>query len=342
MSLRLYKRGKIFHIRGSIAGRQFRCTTGTSDRKKAERVKTEVEQRAWQRRFDGPGAGLTMAQAFIEYLDADKPDRFIARLNDYWQDTLVSEITPEMVKRAARKIYPNATGATRNRQVIAPTVAAINYCSELGWCSRIKAKRFPVDAKAKTPADLEWVNAFASQATADGLPHLAALCLFMFATGARVGEGCKLTWADVDLQNFTATIRMKKPTPWTRTAHLPGRVVAALANIGGNCNPDALVFGYAGTGSVTKVWNNVVDRAEIEALTPHCCRHGFATAMLRKGIDVKTVAVRGGWKDPMVVLKTYAHALEDQTVKDAIFDTEPAQAGFDKSLTNGNKRIKTV
>ncbi|MEO9632679.1 MAG: site-specific integrase [Sulfitobacter sp.] len=342
MSLKLYKRGKVFHIRGSVAGRQFRCTTGTSDRKKAERVKAEIEQGAWQRRFDGPGAGLTMAQAFIAYLEAGKPDRFIARLNDYWGDVLVENIKPETIKRAARKVYPDATGATRNRQVIAPTVAAINYAAELGWCSRIKASRFHVDAETKTPADLAWVNAFASQATGDGLPHLAALCLFMFATGARVGEGCKLTWADVDLQSCKATIRMKKPTPWKRTAHLPGRVVAALANIGGNRNLDARVFGYAGTGSVTKVWNNVVARAEIDALTPHSCRHGFATTMLRKGIDVKTVADRGGWKDPMVVLRTYAHALEDQTVTDAVFDTESTHGVSDEIASDRNVRRKSV
>ncbi|MBC7137239.1 MAG: hypothetical protein H5U17_00605 [Defluviimonas sp.] len=48
--------------------------------------------------------------------------------------------------------------------------------------------------------------------------------------------------------------------------------------------------------------------------------------MLRAGFDVKTVAARGGWKDAAIVLKTYAHAIEDRTVTDAVFSTEPAQA----------------
>lgn len=325
MPLKLYKRGKIWHYRGTVANRRLRGTTGTSDKKIAERIKADVEAKAWQRRFDGPGAGLTMAQAFIAYLDADKPNRFIAPLGDYWKDTLVEDIAPEAVRIAARKIYPKASGATRNRQVIVPTVAAINYAADLGWCARIKVSRFPETPKTKTPATLEWVNAFASRATEDGLLELSTLCLFMFNTAARVGEACRLTWADVDLQNAKAIVRMNKPTPWQRTAHLSPRVVTALGNIGGNRNPDELVFGNAGRGSVTKVWNNVCDRAEIKRLTPHCRRHGFATTMLQAGIDVSTVAKRGCWKDPVVVLRTYAHAIEDKTVTDVVFDTKTTQ-----------------
>ena len=197
-----------------------------------------------------------------------------------------------------------------------------------------------MNPKKKTPADLPWVNAHAAQATKDGLLHLAALAFFLYATGARVSEACRLNWADVDLHDGTALIRMGKPTPWERTAHLPSRVVAALANIGGNRNPAELVFGYAGRGSVTKVWNNAAVRARIAPLTPHCCRHGFATSMLHKGFDPKTVAERGGWKDAATVLRTYAHALKDLTVTDALFDTELTHREKENRASIGNKKGK--
>lgn len=342
MSLKLRKRGKVWYMYGTVAGRRFRDSTHTTDKKIAERIKADTEALAWQRRFDGPGAGLTMAQAFIAYLDAGKPDRFIAKLNDHWGDTLVDDVTPEAIRQSARKIYPDAKPATWNRQVIAPTQAAINHAAALYKRPEIKVKRFPVDPETKEAATLEWVNAFASQATEDGLIHLSAMCLFMFGTAARVGEACRVTWADVDLQAGTATIRMNKPTPWSRIAHLPSRVVAALANIPSNRKPDDLVFGYAGRGSVTKVWNNVADRAEIDPLTPHCCRHGFATTMLQAGFDVKTVSERGGWKDPNVVLKTYAHAVKDITITDAVFDTRVTQGNSDNQVNIEKKRIKSV
>lgn len=279
-----------------------------------------------------------MAQAFNAYLDADKSDRFLLKLSSYWKETLVETITPETIRRAARKVYPDAQPATWNRQVIVPTVAAINYAASLGWCNPIKVKRFPVNTKKKTPADLAWINAHSAQALADGLPHLAALSLFLYATGARISEACRLTWADVDLSQAVATIRMGKPTPWERTAHLPPQVIAAMGSIGGNRNPTELVFGYEGRDSVTKVWNNVAGRAEIAPLTPHCCRHGFATSMLHKGFDPKTVAERGGWKDAATVLRTYAHALKDRTVTDALFGTEVTQAESLSQVTIGKGR----
>jgi hypothetical protein len=47
--------------------------------------------------------------------------------------------------------------------------------------------------------------------------------------------------------------------------------------------------------------------------------------MLQAGIDPKTVAVRGGWKDVATVMKHYAHAMAYPTVTDVIFDTKLAQ-----------------
>ncbi|MBL8582637.1 MAG: tyrosine-type recombinase/integrase, partial [Rhizobiaceae bacterium] len=75
-------------------------------------------------------------------------------------------------------------------------------------------------------------------------------------------------------------------------------------------------------------------------LTPHCCRHGFATTMLQKGFDVKTVAERGGWKDATTVLRTYAHAIKDMTVTNVLFDTPVTQGAKAKRTSNWNKRRK--
>lgn len=149
-----------------------------------------------------------------------------------------------------------------------------------------------------------------------------------------------MRWADVDLQSARATLYLFKPTHWSRIAHLPPEVVVALANIPSNRNPEDLVFGYSERGSVRGAWNNVCKRAKIERLTPHCCRHGFATSMLRKGYDVKTVAERGGWKDATTVLRTYAHAIEDHTVTDALFDTPVTRGKHQRAASAGNKRRK--
>ena len=341
MSFKIKKRGKIWHYSGTVAGRRLRGTTGATDKKIAQRIASEIEQKAWRGTLDGPGATLTFAQAAIAYRDAEHDDRFLDPIEDYWTDTLVSTITGEAIRKMAKKLYPNHSNATLNRQGIVPAQAVINYASALGWGSGIKVKRFKEQAKSKTPATWAWVQAFCNQALEDGLPHLAALCVFMFGTGARRGEACSLTWADIDLSNAAAEINQTKIEDY-RTAHLSPQVVAALANIPSNRNPEDPVFNYAGGDSVGQVWNNVVNRAGIDPLTPHCCRHGFATKMLQKGVDPKTVAVRGGWKDVATVMKYYAHAMEDRTVTDILFDTSVTQCASEEDLTISSKRKNQV
>ena len=147
----------------------------------------------------------------------------------------------------------------------------------------------------------------------------------MFGTGARRGEACTLTWDGVNIFKKIAVINQTKVKS-RRLAHLSSPVIAALERIPSNRNPDDLVFKYASGQSVGQVWSNVVKRAGIEKLSPHCCRHGFARSMLQAGIDPKTVAVRGGWKDVATVMKYYAHAMDDPTVTDVLFGTNLTQA----------------
>jgi len=65
-------------------------------------------------------------------------------------------------------------------------------------------------------------------------------------------------------------------------------------------------------------------------LTPHCCRHGFATGLLRAGVDPVTVAKLGGWKSPAHVFATYGHASDDRTLTNRL--TQKDRAGAAKSL----------
>lgn len=334
MSLEIYRRGRIWHYRGTVAGRRLRGSTKTADKDAAKRITAAVENAAWRSHLDGPGAHVTFAQAATAYIEAEKPRRFIGKVLDHWKDTPIREISAGAIKQSAIKLYPKASAATRNRQVIVVTQAIINHAAELEWCQPIKVPRFPVETKTKEPATMAWVKAFAAHAS----PHLGAMCLFMFGTGARRGEATALLWKDVDLFAKTAMIHQTKVSD-TRIAHLPNALVVALANIPSNRRPHDPVFGYAEAGNVKQVWDSVVRRAKIKRLTPHSCRHGFATTLLRQGLDPKTVAKLGGWKDVATVMKFYAHAMDDPTLTDALFDTKLTQRASGANLTARNKRI---
>lgn len=329
MPFKIYKRGSTWHYRGTVAGRRIRGSTETESKERAQRIAAEREAKEWTRHLDGPESTLTFADASIAYRQAGKPTRFLTMVEDYWKDTLVRDITDQSVKRAAITLYPRATAGTRNRHVIVTTQAVINYCAEQGWCQRLRVKRFKVDYRIKEPVTLEWAEAFYASSS----PHLGALCLFMFGTGARIGEAVALKWTDVDLAQRTAKIRQTKIGS-ERIAHLPPRLVAAIANIPSNRVPEALVFKYRSRENVRQVWDNAIARAKIRKLPPHSCRHGFATTMLHSGIDVKTVAMLGGWKDVATLVKTYAHAMNDKTVTNVVFGTNVAQAPSRKEVSS--------
>lgn len=319
MPVKIYKRGDIWHFRGTVAGRRLRGSTGTGDKAIAQRIAAEREAEAWKGHLDGPSAVLTFAQAAALYTQAGKGDHRTLRMMDFWKTTLVKNITEGQVRQAAVTLYPSHKAATRNREVIAPTQAIINHAASLGKCSPLTVARFKVAKVEKIPVTWEWVQAFMRHAP----PHLGALACFMFLTGARISEALAVRWEDVDFTARKAKIRQTKLYGEERFAHLPAPLLVAMAN----CKRDRdTVFRYVERDSVRKSWDSAVTRAGIAPLSPHACRHGFATAMLHAGVDPVTVAKRGGWKNVQHVFATYGHAMEDETITDRIIGTPVTQA----------------
>lgn len=319
MPLKLKKRGEIWYFTGTVAGRRLRGSTKTSQRPEAERIANEIESRQLQGRRD-PGSVLTFAQASIEYRKSREAPKYLELVEDHWRDTLVRDITRGAMRRAAITLLPNGSGAYRNRAVLVPTMAVINHCADLDMCPPIRAKRFPEVRKEKEPATEEWLAAFMAHSS----PHLGALACFMFATGARISEAINVAWRDVDMQAGKVRITMGKLGGETRIAHMPPELVAALANIPSNREADVALFPYAAYHSVRKPWNAAIERAGIKYVTPHGCRHGFATGLLHAGVDPVTVAKRGGWKSTAQLFATYGHAMDDETVANRLFGKRQA------------------
>ncbi len=320
MPLKIYRRGEIWHYRGTVNDRRLRGSTKTAQKDAALRIAAEREAQEWKRHHDGPESVLTFAQAAILYRSAEKPTRFLSAVEDYWKDTPVKQINSGAVRQAAIVLHPRASGATRNRQVIVPTQAIINHAASLDLCRPLKVVRYPVVTKRKEPVDWTWVQKFMRVAS----PHLGALACFMFLTGARISEALAVTWADIDLTARRALIRQTKIGD-ERRAHLPPVLVVAIANIPSNRELEAKVFQYSSRDTAKPLWRAAIKRAKIKSLAFHACRHGFATAMLRAGVDPITVAKLGGWKDAKHVFTTYGHAMSDETLADRIIDPPATQ-----------------
>lgn len=337
MPLTIFRRGKgrIFNYRGTIgpAGRRkfLQGSCNTTDKDIAARQVAQIEADYWRGSFDGPAAILTFAHAASLYRAAGKSDLFLDRVEKHLGQTLVKDISEGSVQTMAKELYPTATGASLNRMALVPVQAVINHCAKSNLCSRLRIERYEVDAKIKEPATLEWVTAFRSEAG----PHLGAMTLFMFLTGARPGEAVSLRWEDVDLKAQTAKIRETKVGK-ERSAHLPMPLVVALGNL--LRIPGRGVFGYNRPPDARSAWYAAIERAGIKPLSFHSCRHGFATGLLRRGVDVVTVAWLGGWESPAQVLKTYGHANKNPRLTDLLTDaklTHPTTAADESPLKTG-------
>lgn len=322
MPVKVYKRpgSQIYSYRGTVAGRRLRGSTGTTDKARAERIAAEKEAYEWKRHLDGPSAVLTFAKASLLYRAAGKDTKYLGKIEDYWKDTLVKEMTAGAIRQSSIDIYPKAKPQTRNRQVITPTQAVINHCAELEMCPPVRIKRYKFEAAIKQPVTLEWLTTLCLHAR----PVIKALVLDMFSTACRFAEARRQDWSDIDFKARTILIRDTK-TKKQRIAHMPQRLLVALANLPRDKKP----FHWS-ESSLRRFWDEDVARTAeavpgFERLTFHSCRHGFATKMLRDGVDPKTAATLGGWDDIALFMETYAHAMRDATITEGLFEPESTQ-----------------
>lgn len=337
MPLKLYLRNGVWNYRGTIGPAERRArlrgSCFTADKDIAARQVSEIETKYWKGHFDGPGSILTFRQAAAIYEKSGRADKFLPPVVAHLGNMLVKDIRPSTLKQMAVELFPTNGGASRNRRALTPAQSVINLCAESELCSPIKVKAFKEEQNEKTPADMPWVHDFRRQAN----DYLGTDALFMFLTGARPSEALDVQPEDLDLNRARVRIRQTKVAR-EGFSHLPPMLVSAIANL--PRIEGRGVFGYSKYGDLYNTWMGNIEDAQIERLTPHCCRHGFATELLRRGIDVVTVAWLGRWASPAQVLKTYGHALRNRTLTNVLADTDLTLAVGD--MVESARQIKGI
>ena len=328
--LKLYKRGGIWHVRGTVAGRRLRASTRTGDRARAEQVAHSLETRAFNEQQFGRHSQDTFADAALLYQQAGKRRRYLAPLIRGLGRQRLSQIKPGDLKMLAMKLYPTQTNSTRNTCVLKPAMAVINHAAELGLCAPIRCKKFPEAKVLRHAVDRDWLDRFRAVAS----DRLGTLALFMFTTGARLGEAIKLAPEHLDLAGKRAVLPTSKngdPRVFYLTDELV-QSIGALPVMRTHYGRGARrVFGWSDKSAVDVPWRKACADAGIAYRSRHeAGRHSFATEMIvRRGVDPATVAKLGNWRDIRPMLERYAHAenLSD-VVEKAMGGHIPTQTGF--------------
>jgi integrase len=320
MPLKLVQRTKspFWIMRGTIRGRRVEESTGTSDRRVAEEIRAKREAQILIETIYGRRATATFAEAALSYMEAGGSRRFMEPILRHFGTTPLAHIDQEAIDRGARKLFPSASGSTRNRQFFTPTSAVLHPAARRGWCSSPIIER-----PDEGPERVRWLT----QSEADALlaacsEHLRPLVLFMLYTGARVGEALWLEWRQLDL--FRAHVSFPKTENGeARGVPLHPRVVAELANLPRRegevfLKPDGRPYERpkrlddtsAGT-RIKTAWNAACRRAGLIDLRPHDCRHTWATWHYASNRNIGALMRLGGWKSVRMVMR-YAHVNVDE------------------------------
>lgn len=317
MTLKLLRKSglKCWYLRGTINGRRYDESTGTSDRKTADAYRVKREHEIHHKAIYDRPVNTTFAEATSHYLEQGGSPRFLQKLVQHFGDTRLTLIGQEQIDKAAATLLPRATPATRNRQVYSPTSSVLHHAAGLGWCAKPILRR-PRASQGR----VRWLT----KGEADRLlvacsPHMRSLVTFLLYTGARASEALWLEWRHVDLdRRHVQFVDTKNGT--SRGVPLHQRVVNELRGIN---DRDGSVFrtqtGEAytkpkpgqdvDTSAGTRIktgFKAACRRADIANFRVHDCRHTWATWHYRANRDLGALMRLGGWKTMSMVMR-YAH-----------------------------------
>lgn len=170
-------------------------------------------------------------------------------------------------------------------------------------------------------------------------PHLRAIVTLAIHTGMRRGEIFKLEWRDLDFKNGFITVRDSKNGD---TRHIPMNTTVRQAMerqttrlLDGKICP--LVFSNDAGQMVTDVkkgFSGALKRAGIERhIRFHDLRHTFASHLVMKGIDLRTVAKLLGHRDIKMTMR-YSHLGADhlQAAVEVMTQRTPQRQGQQEAV----------
>ncbi|MFN2453893.1 MAG: site-specific tyrosine recombinase XerD [Pyrinomonadaceae bacterium] len=166
--------------------------------------------------------------------------------------------------------------------------------------------------------------------TLEGLRDRAMLEL-MYATGLRVSEVINLTEADFDKERGLLACQGKgnkqRLLPVGRTAiGWVCRYLVRRANSRATAETTGRLFRGVGAGALTRqaVWHRLrlyAAQSGVGRVTPHMLRHSFATHLLQRGADSRTVQTLLGHSD-IGTTQIYTH-ITDQRLRETYESFHP-------------------
>ena len=249
---------------------------------------------------------FTFRQALKIYRAAKPRARFLAPIERFFGDCLVSDINNAEMRRAANALYPEASPATIRRNLYTPVKAILNLAAEEDLCAAPRLKSPAGGRKRTNFFTPEQADTLIENLAGENNSYLAPLATFLLGQGCRMSEALTMDGTDIHLDLKMAILRDTKNGEERQVTLIP-RVIAAMSRLPTIGEPgavfrrmDGMPFrsGKDNGGQIKQPFARAVKAAGLDTarFTPHVCRHSWATWFYAQQLDVLRLQNEGGWK----------------------------------------------
>ena len=287
----LYKRGGVFWSYLYRDGVRHAFSTGTGNRKDAQKIEDKRKQELNDARFQiaeyDPDITVgTIAARFIASGSAHAHHRYhLPFLLGFFSDTPALRVTKAMAEayRKKRKQFnPNIKDATINRDLsVLRHILFWAVDEQLLVANPLARLKMPPERRVRRQI-LSIAEEEALLSVAKG--HLRAMILIALDTGLRRGEITTERWEDIDFaQNVLSVTHSKTPRGELREIPLTERLRAFLVE---RRKPQGLVIEFHGqpVRIVKRTWATALKNAKIRHVRFHDLRHTFNTRLMESGV----------------------------------------------------------
>jgi integrase len=310
-------------------GQQIRRSTGTADRRLAEKILGKVGTQIVEGRFFETREETIrtfeelMARYLTEHAARQSQPRhyrgYTKSLTAFFGGRTLAEITPKLIVEYKNRRY--AVGlkpASINRELASLKKAFNLAVREWEWCRENPVSRVSME-RENNQRD-RWLSVEEEtrllQACA---PWLHDLVTFALHTGMRMGEILELRWRGVDFTRRTVmvvrskngerrTIPVNETVLHVMKQKAKGRHLSLITQA--DVSGDLVFLSRTGTalesGHLRRAFRLALKKARIEDFHFHDLRHTFATRLVQAGVDLYKVQRLLGHKSP-IMTQRYAH-----------------------------------
>jgi integrase len=239
----------------------------------------------------------------------------IKNLRKCFNSTLISEICASDLERYKIERSKEVSRATVNRELscikhMFNKAIHWGYLTQNPLCTVRDFKEPPGRVRYLTDVEIEiLLNSCYG--------HIKDIVTVALHTGMRKSEILNLKWQDIDLRNRLIIIRNTKNNE-SRTIPMNETLCDMLQMLSPTNEQQYVFANREGKpfGDVRTSFRNALKRAGIKDFRFHDLRHTFASKLVMRGVDIRTVQTLLGHKDIAMTMR-YSH-LSDAHLKEAV------------------------